>query len=103
MTLADVAKLLERLEGVRRTDQSGQLPEWRYHGRLVARQIDKDHLVIRTDFDFRTSLMQSDAATFDVPSRYAKHMMVVADFASGDAVAIEDALDNAWQLQRSSD
>jgi hypothetical protein len=30
-------------------------------------------------------------------------MMVVADFATGDGSAIEDALDNAWQLQRSAD
>jgi hypothetical protein len=30
-------------------------------------------------------------------------MMVVADFAGGDAGAIEDALENAWQLQRRAD
>jgi hypothetical protein len=103
MRLADVAELLGELEGVRRVERSGHFPEWRYHGRLIARQIDIDHLVIRIDFDFRRSLVQSDTATFSVPSRYVKHMMVVADFALGDAAAIEDALDNAWQLQRSAD
>lgn len=36
-----------------------------------------------------------------VPTRYIKHMMVVADLASCDAGAIEDALEAAWQLQRS--
>jgi hypothetical protein len=30
-------------------------------------------------------------------------MMVVANLTTGDAAAIEDALDNAWQLQRSAD
>jgi hypothetical protein len=30
-------------------------------------------------------------------------MMVVADFVLGDADAIEDALENAWQLQRTAD
>jgi hypothetical protein len=30
-------------------------------------------------------------------------MMVVADFAKGDADAIEDALEAAWELQRSAD
>jgi hypothetical protein len=30
-------------------------------------------------------------------------MMVVADFAGGDAGAIEDALEKAWDLQRSAD
>jgi len=29
--------------------------------------------------------------------------MVVADLAGGDAGAIEDALEAAWQLQRSAD
>ena len=41
--------------------------------------------------------------TFSVPARYVKHMMVVADLAGGDAGAIEDALEAAWQLQRSAD
>ena len=103
MSLADVEKLLGELEGVRRKERPGRLPEWRYHGRMIARQLDSDHLVIRIDFDFRRSLMQSDSDTFSVPNRYVKHMMVVADIAFGDTSAIEDALDNAWQLQRSAD
>jgi hypothetical protein len=37
--------------------------------------------------------------TFSVPTRYVKHMMVVADLARGDAGAIEDAIEAAWQLQ----
>jgi hypothetical protein len=100
--IADVAKWVEEQEGVRRTERTGFPPEWRYHGKLIARQLDRDHLVIRVDFDFRESLVHSDPLTFSVPSRYVKHMMVVADFATGDAAAIEDALDNAWKLQRSA-
>ncbi|HSN02420.1 MAG TPA: hypothetical protein VLS91_02940 [Acidimicrobiales bacterium] len=103
MSLADVSTFLENLEGVRRTSSRGQLLVWRYHGRLVARQIDSDHVVIRTDFDFRRSLLESDASTFSVPRRFEKHMMVVANLSRGDPVAIEDALDNAWQLQRGAD
>ena len=79
------------------------LAEWRYHGRLVARQLDDAHLVIRADFDYRDSIVRQFPGTFSVPARYIKHMMVVADLASGDAGAIEDALDAAWQLQRSAD
>jgi len=97
-----VARLAEDLAGVRRTAGDG-LAEWRYHGRLVARQLDDVHLVIRADFGYRDSILRQFAKTFSVPARYAKHMMVVADLAGGDAGAIEDALEAAWQLQRSAD
>jgi hypothetical protein len=99
--LADVALLAEALTGVRRTAPDG-LAEWRYHGRLVARQLDDTHLVIRADFDYRDSIMRQFPGTFSVPARFIKHMMVVADLARGDAGAIEDAIDAAWQLQRSA-
>jgi hypothetical protein len=87
---------------VRRSAGDG-LAEWRYHGRLVARQFDDAHLVIRADFDYRDSILRQFPGTFSVPPRYIKHMMVVADLASGDAGAIEDALEAAWHLQRSAD
>jgi len=98
----DVARLAEDLAGVRRTARNG-LTEWGYHGRLVARQLDDMHLVIRADFDYRDSMLRQFPGTFSVPARYVKHMMVVADLAGGDAGAIEDALEAAWQLQRSAD
>ena len=87
---------------MRRTTAGG-LAQWRYHGRLVARQLDDAHLVIRADFDYRDSMLRQFPETFSVPARYIKHMMVVADLARGDAGAIEDALEAAWQLQRSAD
>jgi hypothetical protein len=86
---------------VRRTTRQG-LAEWRYHGRLVARQLDDERVVIRADFGYRDLMLRQFPGTFSVPPRYAKHMMVVADLASGDAGAIEDALEAAWQLQRSA-
>jgi hypothetical protein len=101
MDMDDVAHLAGALAGVRRTAREG-LAEWRYHGRLVARQLDDVHLVIRADFDFRDSLLRQFPGTFSVPARYTKHMMVVADLAGGDTGAIEDALEAAWQLQRSA-
>jgi hypothetical protein len=97
--IGDVALLAEALTGVRRTAPDG-LAEWRYHGRLVARQLDDVHLVIRADFDYRDSIMRQFPGTFSVPARYIKHMMVVADLTHGDAGAIEDAIEAAWQLQR---
>jgi len=99
--IGEVALLVEALAGVRRRELDG-LAEWRYHGRLVARQLDDAHVVIRADFDYRDSILRQFPGTFSVPTRFVKHMMVVADFASGDAGAIEDALDAAWQLQRSA-
>ena len=100
--MGEVARLAEALAGVRRITPEG-LAEWRYHGRLVARQLDDAHLVIRADFDYRDSILRQFPETFSVPTRYSKHMMVVADLARGDAGAIEDALEAAWQLQRSAD
>jgi hypothetical protein len=102
MDMNDVARLASELAGVRRTVPEGQA-EWRYHGRLVARQLDDLHLVIRADFDYRDSMVRQFPRTFSVPTRYVKHMMVVADLASGDAGAIEDALEAAWLLQRGAD
>jgi hypothetical protein len=100
--ISEVARLAEALAGVRRTAPDG-LAGWRYHGRLIARQLDDVHLVIRSDFDYRDSIVRQSPGTFTVPSRYARHMMVVADLAAGDAGAIEDALEAAWQLQRQAD
>ena len=70
---------------------------------LAARQLDGAHLVIRADFDYRDSLLRQFPGTFSVPARFTKHMMIVADIARGEAGAIEDALEAAWQLQRSAD
>jgi hypothetical protein len=102
MDIDHVAHLAEGLAGVRRTEREG-LAEWRYHGRLVARQLDDVHIVVRADFDYRDVILRQHPATFSVPTRWAKHMMVVADLAGGDAGAIEDALEKAWVLQRSAD
>ncbi len=99
MDIGDVARLVGALAGVRSTGREG-LAEWRYHGRLVARQMDEAHLVIRADFDYRDSILRHFPDTFSVPARYVKHMMVVADLARGDAGAIEDAIEAAWRLQR---
>jgi hypothetical protein len=99
--ITDLARLAEAMPGVRRTARDG-LAEWRYHGRVVARQLDDSHVVMRADFDYRDSVLRQFPGTFSVPARYAKHMMVVADLASGDAGAIEDAFEAAWLLQRNA-
>lgn len=101
MDIDDVARLAEALAGVRRTARDG-LAQWRYHSRLVARQLDDLHVVIRADFDERDSLLRRFPGTFSVPAQFVKHMMVVADLATADPGAIEDALEAAWRLQRSS-
>jgi hypothetical protein len=102
MDIDDVAQRAAELAGVRRGTRGG-LAQWRYHGRLVARQLDDTHVVIRADFDYRDSILPQFPGTFSVPAQYAKHMMVVADLAHGDTGAIEDALEAAWRLQRGLD
>ena len=98
----DVARLLSSMSGVRQTSAAGR-SEWRYHGRLVARQLDDAHLVIRAEFGARDSLVREHPETFSVPRRFEKHMMIVADAVTGDVTAIEDALVAALALQRRSD
>jgi hypothetical protein len=95
----DVTRLAGGLPGVRRAARDG-LADFRYHGRLVARQLDDTHLVIRADFDYRDMLLRQFPGTFSVPPRLVRHMMVVADLTEADAGAVEDALEAAWQLQR---
>ena len=98
MRLADLSHLAARLDGVSERRRDGLL-DWRYHGRLVARQLDRSHIVIRSSFDSRDFLVRSFPETFSVPARYAKHMMIVADLEHGNAAAIEDAVIGAWELQ----
>ena len=101
LPIDDLDRLAGTLLGVRRTKEAGRA-RWRYHGRLVAREMDNTHVVVRVAFDVRDLLLQQFPETFSVPVRYRKHMLVVADLANGDAGAIEDALVAAWQLQRSA-
>jgi hypothetical protein len=98
MRLADLSHLAARLEGVSERCRDGLL-DWRYRGRLVSRQLDRSHIVIRSSFDSRDFLVRSFPETFSVPARYAKHMMIVADLEHGNAAAIEDAVIGAWELQ----
>ena len=98
MRLADVSRLAAQLDGIVERRRDGLL-DWRYRGRLVARQLDGTHLVIRASFDFRDFLLQSFPETFSVPPRFAKHMMVVADLENGNGDAVEDAVIAAWELQ----
>jgi hypothetical protein len=98
VTLADLSRLAAQLDGVAERRREGLL-DWRYRGRLVARQLDDSHVVVRASFDFRDFLLQSFPETFSVPKRFAKHMMVVADFENGNGDAVEDAIIGAWELQ----
>ena len=66
MSLADLSRLAAELEGVVERRRGGLL-DWRYRGRLVARQLDGSHIVIRASFDFRDFLLYSFPETFSVP------------------------------------
>ena len=98
MQLRDLSRIAAELEGVSEGRREGLL-EWRYRGRLVARQLDDTHVVIRATFDFRDFLLHSFTETFSVPDRFARHMMIVADLEHGNPDAIEDAVIGAWELQ----
>jgi hypothetical protein len=95
------ASLARRLDGVRVSTTDGLL-SCRYRGRMVARQIDDTHVVIRCSFDLRGALLDQFPGTFSVTNRFARHMMIVADLRDGDPGAVEDALVAAWRLQSGS-
>lgn len=99
MDLAELSGLAARLDGVRRSSVDGVV-EWRYKGRIVARDLGGGRVVFRCGFDRRDALLRAFPGTFSAPGRYARHMMVVADLAHGDPGAIEHALEEAWLLQR---
>jgi hypothetical protein len=94
----DLSRLAAELDGVAERRREGLL-DWRYRGRLVARQLDGGHVVIRATFEFRDLLLQAFPDTFSVPDRFARHMMVVADLEHGNPAAVEDAMIAAWELQ----
>ena len=103
MLMSEIETLVAELAGVHRSGGGAEPLRWNYRGRLVARQVDDTHLVIRADFDYRDVLVRAHPNTFTVPNRFRKHMMVVADVADGNRDAIDDALTAAWRLQREAD
>ena len=101
MEMSEFVSLARRLDGVRcRTDDG--LLSCRYHGRVVARQLDETQVVVRCSFDIRDRWLNQFPGTFSVPARFVRHMMIVADLRGGDEGAIQDALIAAWRLQSSS-
>lgn len=88
--------------GVRRAS-AGAAARWQCGGRLVARELDATHVVIRVPFDVRDVLLHQHPDVFSVPSRFTKHMMVVANLAAGDDDAVTDAVASAWHLQAGGD
>lgn len=98
MDIDEFGRIASSLPLVRQA-RSGGLLRWQCKGRLIARQLDSNQVVVRTSFDTRDVLLHQFPETFSVPRRFEKHMMVVADLANGDEDAIEDAVTSAWRLQ----
>jgi hypothetical protein len=95
-------ELATSLAGVRRRTATGRA-RWQYRGRLVARELDATHVVVRVPFDVRDALLRQHPQAFSVPPRFSKHMMVVAALDAGDDGAVEDALESAWRFQAQAD
>ncbi len=97
-TLTDVERLAGALDGVGTTTRDGLL-RWQVGGRLLARQLDDDSVVIRTAFDARERLLAQHPAAFGVPPRFEKHMMVVVELPHVTTAVLDEALRAAWSLQ----
>ena len=91
-------QLAMSLDGVRRSSGVGAA-RWTYQGRLVARQQDPTHVVVRVPFDVRDALVRKHPEAFVVPTRFEKHMKVLVDLERASDGAIEEAVVAAWDLQ----
>ncbi|GGB39552.1 hypothetical protein GCM10011492_32940 [Flexivirga endophytica] len=100
MTPDEVAEFLVTLPGCKRKGTSA-VPAWYVDNRIVARLIASDELMIRCAFDVRERLVTDHPDTFGVPPSYDAHMKVQA-MLYGDSGAIQHALRQAWEMQRSS-
>jgi len=87
------------LDGVRESTVKGRR-RWSLGGRLVARQLDDQSVVIRTGFAERDLLLVAHPTTFFVPPPFEAHMMVVARLPDADAAAVRLAIRAAWDWQR---
>ncbi|MGH8826126.1 MAG: hypothetical protein ACRDVZ_00735 [Jiangellaceae bacterium] len=73
MDLSDLDRVATTLDGVIAQERDG-LAHWRYHGPLIARQLDSHCVVVRASFDARDAMVRQFPDTFSVPPRFAKHM-----------------------------
>ena len=94
--------MTEHLGGVSKRTERGRAV-WRYHGRLIARELDHAHIVIRTGFGDRKALLLEYPQTFSITPQFLRHMMIVADLDSGDEEAIAGALAAARDLQAAAE
>lgn len=94
-----VEQFLADLDGVRlHDDPRGR--RWCVRNRLVARQVDKSTLLIRTDFEPREELLDKHPDTFAMRPNLEAHMKVLADIEHGDIAMVCRALRAAWEMQR---
>lgn len=102
MDLGELHELVTSYDGVTRTTRAGRA-RWQLRGRLVARELDDAHVLVRVPFDARDLLLRQHPEVFSVPQRFRKHMLVAVDLDadSPDLVdAVTDAVTSAWELQR---
>jgi hypothetical protein len=76
---------------------------WTLDGRLVARQLDAESIVVRIGFAERERLLAAHLDTFFVPPRFDAHMKVVARLPGADAAVVGEAVRVGWEHQRSVD
>ena len=93
-----MSRIALALKGVRESSVKGRL-QWSLSGRLVARQLDDESVVIRSGFAEREQLLAAHPDTFFLPPRFEAHMMVVARLADADTEAVASAIRAAWDLQ----
>lgn len=100
--IADVGEIAIALDGVKESRVKG-LRQWTLGGRLVARQYDKDSIVVRTRIAERDRLLQRYPDMCFVPPRFDAQTKVVLRLPMAEPELVESALRAAWLLQRITD
>ncbi|MFD7161416.1 hypothetical protein ACFV9C_42995 [Kribbella sp. NPDC059898] len=100
MEWPEVCEIARSLAGVKEYPTDGAL-RWTIGGRLVARRLDEQSLVVRMGFARREILLQQYPEALFVPPRFDAHQKVVVRIDLADPGLISLVLREAWTLQTS--
>ena len=97
VTLAALRKIALALPGVEEGTSYGTLA-FKVRKKLMARLREDDvTLVVKSDWDERDTLMETDPKTFFITDHYRDYEWVLVDLARVSHATLADVLEGAWR------